>query len=294
MKGYKAFDLGWKCRDFQYEIGKTYVLPEGQELKICECGFHFCANPIDVFGYYTFSDNTLIAEIEALGNIKQEGTKYCTDKIKIVKEFPKEELQELIRNGMYNSGDYNSGNYNSGFFNSGGLNSGSYNSGDSNSGSYNSGDCNSNRYNSGNYNSGSYNHGNRNSGWCNSGDCNTGNDNSGNRNSGSFNSGNYNSGNYNSGSFNSGCYNSGHYNTGYFNKGNLNSGIFNTDEPTVCAFNKPANIKLTDFITKYHKLFERISNNTLIDGDIELIKSLPNFDAKIFLEITGIDLTEDE
>ena len=51
---------------------------------------------------------------------------------------------------------------------------------------------------------------------------------------------------------------------------------------------------LTDIIAKYHKLFERISNNTLIDGDIELIKSLPNFDAKIFLEITGIDLTEDE
>ena len=38
MKGYKAFDSGWKCRDFQYEIGKTYELPEGQELKMCQCG----------------------------------------------------------------------------------------------------------------------------------------------------------------------------------------------------------------------------------------------------------------
>ena len=219
MKGYKAFHSGWKCRDFQYEIGKTYELPEGQELKICECGFHFCANPIDVFGYYQFSDDTLIAEIEALGNIKQEGTKYVTDKIKIVKEFPKDELQWLICNGRYNSGMYNTGN-------------------------------------------------------CNSGNCN--------------------SGYHNSGYHNSGHYNSGYNNSGYFNKGNWNSGIFNTDEPTVRAFNKPTNIKLTDFITKYYKLFDRISNNTLIDGDIELIKSLPNFDAKIFLEITGIDLTEDE
>ena len=264
MKGYKAFDLGWKCRDFQYEIGKTYELPEGQELKICQCGFHFCENPIDVFAYYPFTDNTLVAEIEALGDIKQEGTKFVTDKIKIVKEFTDEELQELIRNGncnsgCYNSGDFNSGHYNSGNHNSSNHNSGSYNSGDRNSGDFNSGCCNSGKCNSG---------------WHNSGDLN--------------------SGDYNSGDCNSGCHNSGYHNSGYFNKGNWNSGIFNTDEPTVRAFNKPTNIKLTDFEAKYHKVFNRISNNTLIDGDIELIKSLPNFNAKIFLEITGIDLTEDE
>ena len=273
MKGYKAFDLGWKCRDFQYEIGKTYELPEGQELKICECGFHFCANPIDVFGYYQFSDYTLIAEIEALGNIKQEGTKLVTDKIKIVKEFTDEELQELIRNGNCNSGRYNSGCYNSGDLNSGRCNSGNYNSGDYNSGTYNSGD--------------------RNSGNCNSGCCNSGKCNSGWHNSGDFNSGGFNSGDYNSGDYNSGYHNSGYHNSGYFNKGDWNSGIFNTDEPTMRAFNKPTNIKMTDFIVN-RELFDRISNNTLIDGDIELIKSLPNFDAKIFLEITGIDLTEDE
>ena len=264
MKGYKAFDPGWKCRDFQYEIGKTYELPEGQELKMCQCGFHFCKNPIDVFAYYPFIDNTLVAEIEALGDIKQVGTKFVTDKIKIVKEFTDEELQELIRNGncnsgCYNSGDFNSGHYNSGNHNSGNHNSGSYNSGDRNSGDFNSGCCNSGKCNSG---------------WHNSGDLN--------------------SGDYNSGDCNSGCHNSGYHNSGYFNKGNWNSGIFNTDEPTIRAFNKPTNIKLTDFIVKYRELLNRISNNTLIDGDIELIKSLPNFDAKIFLEITGIDLTEDE
>lgn len=264
MKGYKAFNSGWKCRDFQYEIGKTYELPEGQELKICQCGFHFCENPIDVFAYYPFTDNTLVAEIEALGDIKQEGTKLVTDKIKIVKEFTDEELQELIRNGNCNSGCYNSGDFNSGHYNSGNHNSGYHNSGGYNSGDRNSGDFNS--------------------GCCNSGKC----------NSGWHNSGDLNSGDYNSGDYNSGYHNSGYHNSGYFNKGNWNSGIFNTDEPTMRAFNKPTNIKLTDFIVKYRELLNRISNNTLIDGDIELIKSLPNFDAKIFLEITGIDLTEDE
>ena len=73
MKGYKAFDKDWKCRDFQYKIGETYELPEGQELKICQCGFHFCKNPIDVFGYYPFKDETMIAE-PTLGIGGRKGT----------------------------------------------------------------------------------------------------------------------------------------------------------------------------------------------------------------------------
>ena len=147
MEGYKAFNAGWVCRGFQYEIGKTYELPEEQKLKMCECGFHFCKNPIDVFGYYSMNNETLIAKVEALGDIQQEGTKYCTNKIKIVREFTRNELQALILDGKYNSGDYNSGDYNSG----------DRNSGDRNSGKYNSGDYNSGNYNSGNYNSGIFN-----------------------------------------------------------------------------------------------------------------------------------------
>ena len=96
MKGYKAFNAEWKCREFQYELGKTYELPEGQQLEMCKCGFHFCKNPIDVFGYYDLTDDVLIAEVEALGDIQQEGTKYCTDKIKIVKEFTREQLKALV------------------------------------------------------------------------------------------------------------------------------------------------------------------------------------------------------
>ena len=144
MEGYKAFNAGWVCRDFQYEIGKTYELPEGQKLKMCECGFHFCKNPIDVFGYYPTNDSVLIAKVEALGEIQQEGTKYCTNKIKIVREFTRKELQALILDGKYNTGYHNSGNYNSGYYNSGNCNSGYYNSGYYNSGNYNSGIFNTN------------------------------------------------------------------------------------------------------------------------------------------------------
>ena len=264
MEGYKAFNPGWKCRDFQYEIGKTYELPEGQTLKMCECGFHFCKNPIDVFGYYPMNESVLIAKVEALGEIQQEGTKYVTDKIKIVREFTRNELQALILDGDCNSGNYNSGNCNSGSHNSGSHNSGYHNSGDCNSGNYNSGNC-----NSGNYNSRDCNSGDCNSGYCNSGNC-------------------------NSGDYNSGIFNSGNYNSGDCNSGNYNSGIFNTDEPCMRAFNRETDIRHSDFINtlnyNFYTLCQRISNNSLQDEDIDRIKALPNFDAEIFEEITGINI----
>lgn len=36
------------CRGFQYEIGKEY---ETDTAKACECGFHACEYPLDVFNY---------------------------------------------------------------------------------------------------------------------------------------------------------------------------------------------------------------------------------------------------
>ena len=49
MNGYKGFDKDLKCRDFQYEVGKTY---KEDKAEMCTCGFHFCENPFDVFNYY--------------------------------------------------------------------------------------------------------------------------------------------------------------------------------------------------------------------------------------------------
>ena len=130
--------------------------------------------------------------------------------------------------------------------------------------------------------------------------------NSGRYNSGDYNSGYYNSGNCNSGNCNSGSYNSGYSNAGDCNSGYYNSGFFNTDIPTVRCFNKETGIKTEDFkfpnmsgfkltewkneklITyEYKKAWGNFWNSISDDRKQEFL-NLPNFDSKIFEEITGI------
>jgi len=163
VKGYKAFNDDWTCRDFQYEVGKEYTMPESP--KCCERGFHFCLKAVDCFSYYTFNPNNKVAEVEAFGDIDyhDDDSKACTNGIRIVRELTWGEVLELVNtgtgcSGMRNSGDWNSGNGNSGDWNSGNGNSGNGNSGNGNSGNGNSGNGNSGDWNSGNGNSGDWNH----------------------------------------------------------------------------------------------------------------------------------------
>ena len=322
VKGYKAFDKDLKCREFQFKVGKTYT--HKGAISLCEEGFHFCLEANDVFNYYTFAPETRVCEVEALGNVAGEGDKRVTNKIKILKEISRLELLTIINMGKENTGRANSGNRNSGHYNSGNCNSGHYNSGDYNSGHHNSGNC-----NSGNRNSGHCNNGNYNSGNYNSGNYNSGNYNSGHCNSGNYNSGNYNSGNYNSGNYNSGHCNSGNYNSGNYNSGNYNSGFFNTDEPTLRLFNKQTKIKrddpriqavlylgpgLTEWVAFSNMTDEEKKANPKAETTQGFNKTipyketwltfwvkateetrkkflkLPEFNAKLFLEITGIDV----
>ena len=178
MIGYKAFDKDLKCRGYQFEVGKTYDTGRAKEdLRLCsDTVFHFCRelHRIEAVSDYTLSQSR-VCEVIAEGDIVTDRDKYGTNKIMILREIPREELDEY---NSCNSGDCNSGDRNSGDCNSGDRNSGDWNRGNCNSGNWNSGDWNSGDCNSGNWNSGNWN----------SGDCNSGNWNSGDRNSGFFNS----------------------------------------------------------------------------------------------------------
>jgi hypothetical protein len=69
IKGFKAFDKGLTCKGFKFEEGKEYT-HEG-DIKICESGFHFCENPLDVLNYYDLIDSEF-AEVEAIGKVKKK------------------------------------------------------------------------------------------------------------------------------------------------------------------------------------------------------------------------------
>ena len=131
MKGYKAFNKDLTCRDMQYEIGKEYTF-DGEPIP-CRQGFHFCETIADCYEFYPMSDDTRICEVEALGDIAEDGVKRVTNRIKVIAEI----LSDNQRKG--NTGTSNSGYRNSGDWNSGNSNSGNRNSGYSNSGDWNSG-----------------------------------------------------------------------------------------------------------------------------------------------------------
>ena len=95
--GFKGFDKDLKCRDFQYELGKEYEEPTAV---ICNKGFHFCENPLDIFNYYPTGESRF-ATVEGSGEISKEtngsDTKVSVSKIKIGVELG---LQQIIEKGI--------------------------------------------------------------------------------------------------------------------------------------------------------------------------------------------------
>ena len=291
MKGYKVFNPDWTCRGFRYQVGESYEMDD--KPIVCDRGFHFCIKASDCFNFYRFDSQNKVAEIEAYGDIDQEAdsSKCCTNKIKIVREIPWDEVLRIVNEGRDCTGLANTGNRNTG--------------------SRNAGDCNT--------------------GDKNTGDRNTGNWNAGNWNTGNWNTGNWNTGNWNTGNWNAGNWNTGNMNTGDWNKVSYSSGCFNTDEQKMIMFNKPCDWTLRDwFDCKAKRLLDQIPKkvvewvqlsdmsdeekivhstckttggylkildkskcaqlwwNVLPEEDKQVILSLPNFDADIFEECTGI------
>ena len=265
VRGYKVFNSDWTCRGKQYSCPGTFE--EDVKLKICKRGMHFCQKVSSCFDYYSFDSNNKVAEVVAYGEVITDGEKSVTNKLEIVREISWEEVLEIVNTGKSCTGLRNSGNWNSGDWNSGN---------------------------------------------CNSGDWNSGNWNSGNRNSG-----NWNSGDWNSGSFSNGCFNTAEPKIYLFNKLSDWTYMDWLDSDARYLLNQiPGDVleyvwfeDMTDEERAEHPEAEVTGGylkeshdsktvqdwwDTLSEGQKKIIKSLPNFDAEIFKEITGIEVEKDE
>lgn len=99
MRGYKGFKKGLICKDKQY---KEETIFQEEMAKPCECGMHFCINPLNVLTYYPLVDEdgekSEYAEVEAIGScITDDSRKYCTTQLYIGKKF---NVSELIKNSF--------------------------------------------------------------------------------------------------------------------------------------------------------------------------------------------------
>ena len=253
MRGYKAFNKDWTCRGKQYQVGKTFT--EDVDLKVCERGMHFSKQLQQVFNFYPFDpDQTIVAEVEALGDVvTEDNSKFCTNKLQIIREIPWDEVQKRCNTGNCNTGDWNTGNRN------------------------------------------------------------TGNCNTGNRNTGDYNMGDCNTGDWNKSSFNNGCFMTVEPKIMLFNKPSdwtyrdwcdsgarwlLNQIPKNVSE-WICSSDMSEDEKTAHPEYKTTKGYLKILDESesaqlwwdaLPDEEREVIKALPNFDADIFLECTGINI----
>lgn len=92
--GFKGFDKDFKCRNFQYEIGKEYT--HDGPLKLCSSGFHFVENPLDAFGYYGPSDGHY-AEVVArdVSSNTDSDSKRVARSLKVIAEVSLQNLCNL-------------------------------------------------------------------------------------------------------------------------------------------------------------------------------------------------------
>ena len=254
--------------------------PEIKDTKECSRGYH-----VTQYWNMWYKEDCRIFECEVKGCTTNTNPgvieKEVCSSIRPVKEiFPV--FDKNLNTGYCNTGYRNTGDHNTGNRNTGDCNTGDYNTGDRNTGNWNTGDS-----NTGNRNTGDWNTGSRNTGYC---------------NTGSRNTGDWNTGDLNTGNRNTGDWNTGNRNTGNWNKSNRNTGFFNTIDPDIQVFNSPCKWKNWENANKpgfiYFDLngtYEeswRKAYDSASDEEKMLLVKLPNFNAKVFQEISGIMVDE--
>lgn len=328
--GYKIFDPDWTCLNKQYTCPGEFK--EDVKLTLFgSTGMHFCLDLKDCFECYQNDPNNHCAEVVAIGKIVQDGNQCVTNHLQIIREIPWNEVLKRVNQGngctgICNTGDRNTGNRNTGTYNTGDWNTGDGNIGDCNAGARNTGN-----HNTGNRNTGDWNTGNRNTGNFNTGDLNIGNRNIGTYNIGDWNTGNGNTGDFNTGNRNTGDCNTGDWNIASFSSGVFcteepEALIFNKpsgmtlrqwrDSEACYLLNQilfTPNIwvwddDMTDEEKKAHPEYKTTGGflkvldasdccvrwwESLDESDRDVIRSIPNFDAVIFKQITGIDAAKE-
>ena len=272
VHGFKVFRPDWTCSPNGNT--KQYTCPgkfeEEGELDVCGHGMHFCQTAADCFNYYSFNSENKVAEVIAYGDVRTDGDKSCTDKLEIVREIPWDEVLRIVNIGKNCTGRCNTG------------------------------DCNT---------------GNCNTGDCNTGDCNTGNWNTGNCNTGNCNTGNCNTGNWNKSSFNTGCFNTVEQKIMLFNKpSDMTYRDWYESDARWLLNQIPKDVvewiyseDMTDEEKAEHLTHETTGGylkvldesecgqlwwGSLSDRQKNIIKAIPNFDAEIFFQCTGIRVDE--
>ena len=272
VHGFKVFRPDWTCSPNGNT--KQYTCPgkfeEEGELDVCGHGMHFCQTAADCFNYYSFNNENKVAEVIAYGEVRTNGDKSCTDKLEIVREIPWDEVLRIVNIGKNCTGRCNTGNWNTGNWNTGDWNTG---------------------------------------------DCNTGNWNTGNWNTGDWNTGNRNTGDWNKSSFNTGCFNTEEQKIMLFNKPSDMTYREWMDSDARYLLNQiPKNVvewvyeeDMTDEEKAAYPTYETTGGylkvldesecgqlwwGSLSDRRKEIIKAIPNFDAEIFFQCTGVRVDE--
>ena len=278
VHGFKVFRPDWTCDPTGYNP-KQYTCPgkfeEEGELDVCGHGMHFCQTAADCFNYYSFNSENKVAEVIAYGEVRTEGDKSCTDKLEIVREIPWDEVLRIVNLGKNCTGRCNTGNRNTGNRNTGDWNTGNRNTGDWNTGNCNTGDCNT---------------GNRNTGDCNTGD-------------------------WNKSSFNTGCFNTEEQKILLFNKpSDMTYRDWYESDARWLLNQIPKDVvewiwsdNMTDEEKEQHPEYKTTDGylkvldesecgqiwwGSLSDRQKNIIKAIPNFDAEIFFQCTGIRVDE--